>query len=71
MVLGLPRPILRVFSLVRLPTKTAREFFSGSFSNLDHFLKEMALSSFFLLLEPVQCLAIGKTFLYLIYCLVT
>ena len=51
------------FSLARLPIKTAREFF------LDNFLKETALSFFFLLLEAVQCL--GKTFLYLIFCLVT
>ena len=41
------------FSLARLPTETARKFF------LDHFLKEMTLSFFFWLLEPVQCH--GKT----------
>ena len=51
------------FGLARLPTKTARDFF------LDHFLKETALSFFFLLLEPVQCL--GNTFLCLIFSPVT
>ena len=51
------------FSLTRLPTKIAWEFL------LDHFLKETALSFFFLLLKPVQCL--GMTFLYIIFCLVT
>ena len=51
------------FSLARLPSEAARELF------LYHFLKEMALSFVFWLLEPVQCL--GKTFLYLIFCPVT
>ena len=59
MVLGLPRSVCAWFSLARLPTETARKFF------LDHFLKETALSFFFWLLEPVQCL--GKMFLYLIF----
>ena len=48
------------FSLARLPTESAREVY------LDHFLKETALSFFFLLLELVQSL--GKTFFYLIFC---
>ena len=47
-------------SLARLPTETARVFF------LNLFLKETALSLFFLLLEPVQCL--DKNFLYLNFC---
>ena len=49
------------FSLARLQTEIARNFF------LDHFLKETALSFFLLgwLLELVQCL--GRTFLYLIF----
>ena len=42
------------FSFARLPTEKARELF------LDYFLKETALSFFFLLLDPVQCL--HKTF---------
>ena len=42
------------FSLARLPTETAREFF------LYHYLEETALSFSNLHFEPVQCL--GKTF---------
>ena len=49
MVLGLPRPSLRAwlsgFSFARLPTEPARKLF------LYHFLKEMALSFVFWLLE--------------------
>ena len=37
MVLGLPRPSLCVtFDQVRLPTETARKFFSGSFSGFSN-----------------------------------
>ena len=49
------------FSFARLPTETAGIFF------LDHFLKETALSFFFWLLEPVQCL--GKTQFFVPYLL--
>ena len=44
MVLGLPRLILCLVSLARLPTETARVFFFESFSKT-----ETALSFFFLL----------------------
>ena len=61
MVLG--SPSFAWFSLARLPTETARNVF------LNHFLKETALSFFFWLLEPAQCL--GKFFLYLLYLFVS
>ena len=65
MVLGSPNFMPGFVSLDCMQTETARVFFfSESFSK-----KETALTSFFLLLVPVQCL--DKTYLYLIVCPVT